>query len=161
MEYGRGTRGYAALKLREQGYKTVTSHIMYYTDLRSTCIYSTYNTRGMSNMQLKGGPHGAWAGACRTSSDTGPSASGRSMMLVSRARVHDVELKSGERARAVFAFSVYCNTYNISSSTQYTGKIRHIYKRKDRRTIISNDLCGPRPTQSSLYDPFQRCKIYQ
>ena len=38
------------------------------TDLRSTCIYSTYNTRGMSNMQLKGGPHGAWAGACRTSS---------------------------------------------------------------------------------------------
>ena len=68
MEYGRGTRGYAALKLREQGYKTVTSHIMYCTDLRSTCIYSTYNTRGMSNMQLKGGPHGAWAGACRTSS---------------------------------------------------------------------------------------------
>ena len=65
MEYGRGTRGYAALKLREQGYKTVTSHIMYCTDLRSTCIY---NTRGMSNMQLKGGPHGAWAGACRTSS---------------------------------------------------------------------------------------------
>ena len=54
MEYGRGTRGYAALKLREQGYKTVTSHIMYCTDLRSTCIY---NTRGMSNMQLKGGPH--------------------------------------------------------------------------------------------------------
>ena len=68
MEYGRGTRGYAALKLREQSYKTVTSHIMYCTDLRSTCIYSTYNTRGMSNMQLKGGPHGAWAGACRTSS---------------------------------------------------------------------------------------------
>ena len=66
MEYGRGTRGYAALKLREQGYKTVTSHIMYCTDLRSTCIY---NTRGMSNMQLKGGPHGALAGACRTSSD--------------------------------------------------------------------------------------------
>ena len=63
-----GTRGYAALKLREQSYKTVTSHIMYCTDLRSTCIYSTYNTRGMSNMQLKGGPHGAWAGACRTSS---------------------------------------------------------------------------------------------
>ena len=71
MEYGRGTRGYAALKLREQGYKTVTSHIMYCTDLRSTCIYSTYNTRGMSNMQLKGGPHGAWAGACRTASDGG------------------------------------------------------------------------------------------
>ena len=67
MEYGRGTRGYAALKLREQGYKTVTSHIMYCTDLRSTCIY---NTRGMSNMQLKGGPHGAWAGACRTSSES-------------------------------------------------------------------------------------------
>ena len=43
MEYGRGTRGYAALKLREQDYKTVTSHIMYCTDLRSTCIYSTYN----------------------------------------------------------------------------------------------------------------------
>ena len=37
------------------------------TDLCSTCIYSTYNTRGMSNMQLKGRPHGAWAGACRTS----------------------------------------------------------------------------------------------
>ena len=73
MEYGRGTRGYAALKLREQGYKTVTSHIMYCTDLRSTCIYSTYNTRGMSNMQLKGGPHGAWAGACRTSSGPSPS----------------------------------------------------------------------------------------
>ena len=72
MEYGRGTRGYAALKLREQGYKTVTSHIMYCTDLRSTCIYSTYNTRGMSNMQLKGGPHGAWAGACRTSSGWPP-----------------------------------------------------------------------------------------
>ena len=70
---GRGTRGYAALKLREQGYKTVTSHIMYCTDLRRTCIYSTYNTRGMSNMQLKGGPHGAWAGACRTSSETRPS----------------------------------------------------------------------------------------
>ena len=76
MEYGRGTRGYAALKLREQGYKTVTSHIMYCTDLRSTCIYSTYNTRGMSNMQLKGGPHGAWAGACRTSSGS-PKASGK------------------------------------------------------------------------------------
>ena len=28
MEYSRGTRGYATLKLREQGYKTVTSHIM-------------------------------------------------------------------------------------------------------------------------------------
>ena len=28
MEYSRGTRGYAALKLREQSYKTVTSHIM-------------------------------------------------------------------------------------------------------------------------------------
>ena len=26
--YSRGTRGYAALKLREQSYKTVTSHIM-------------------------------------------------------------------------------------------------------------------------------------
>ena len=28
----------------------------------------TYNRRGMSNMQLNDGPHGAWAGACRTSS---------------------------------------------------------------------------------------------
>ena len=28
MEYSRGTLGYAALKLREQSYKTVTSHIM-------------------------------------------------------------------------------------------------------------------------------------
>ena len=28
----------------------------------------TYNSRGMSNMQLNDGPHGAWAGACRTSS---------------------------------------------------------------------------------------------
>ena len=28
MEHSRGTRGYAALKLREQSYKTVTSHIM-------------------------------------------------------------------------------------------------------------------------------------
>ena len=28
MKYSRGTRGYAALKLREQSYKTVTSHIM-------------------------------------------------------------------------------------------------------------------------------------
>ena len=28
VEYSRGTRGYAALKLREQSYKTVTSHIM-------------------------------------------------------------------------------------------------------------------------------------
>ena len=26
----------------------------------------------MSNMQLKGGPHGAWAGACRTSSGREP-----------------------------------------------------------------------------------------
>ena len=25
----------------------------------------TYNRHGMSNMQLKDGPHGAWAGACR------------------------------------------------------------------------------------------------
>ena len=25
----------------------------------------TYNRRGMSNMQLNDGPHGAWAGACR------------------------------------------------------------------------------------------------
>ena len=65
MEYGRGTRGYAALKLREQGYKTVTPHIYV---LYGPPQYSTYNTRGMSNMQLKGGPHGAWAGVCRTSS---------------------------------------------------------------------------------------------
>ena len=79
MEYGRGTRGYAALKLREQGYKTVTSHIMYCTDLRSTCIY---NTRGMSNMQLKGGPHGAWAGACRTSSGSLPLAHNAQHSLV-------------------------------------------------------------------------------
>ena len=28
MEYSRGTRGYAALKLREQSYKTATSHII-------------------------------------------------------------------------------------------------------------------------------------
>ena len=28
MEYSLGTRGYAALKFREQSYKTVTSHIM-------------------------------------------------------------------------------------------------------------------------------------
>ena len=28
MEYSRGTRGYMALKLREQSYKTVTLHIM-------------------------------------------------------------------------------------------------------------------------------------
>ena len=28
MEYSRGTQGYAALKLREQSYETVTSHIM-------------------------------------------------------------------------------------------------------------------------------------
>ena len=28
----------------------------------------TYNRRGMSNMQLNDGPHGAWVGACRTSS---------------------------------------------------------------------------------------------
>ena len=27
---------------------------------------ATYNRRGMSNMQLNDGPHGAWAGACRT-----------------------------------------------------------------------------------------------
>ena len=33
----------------------------------------TYNRRGMSNMQLNDGPHGAWAGACRTSSE-GPRA---------------------------------------------------------------------------------------
>ena len=31
----------------------------------------TYNRRGMSNMQLNDGPHSAWAGACRTSSDLG------------------------------------------------------------------------------------------
>ena len=28
----------------------------------------TYNRRGMPNMQLHNGSHGAWAGACRTSS---------------------------------------------------------------------------------------------
>ena len=28
----------------------------------------TYNSRGMSNMQLNDGPHGAWVGVCRTSS---------------------------------------------------------------------------------------------
>ena len=32
----------------------------------------TYNRRGMSNMQLNDGPHGAWAGACRTSSGSDP-----------------------------------------------------------------------------------------
>ena len=31
-------------------------------------MHETYNRRGMSNMQLNDGPHGAWAGACRTSS---------------------------------------------------------------------------------------------
>ena len=30
--------------------------------------HETYNRRDMSNMQLNDGPHGAWAGACRTSS---------------------------------------------------------------------------------------------
>ena len=28
----------------------------------------TYNNRCISNMQLNDGPHGAWVGACRTSS---------------------------------------------------------------------------------------------
>ena len=70
--------------------KTVTSHIMYCTDLRSTCIYSTYNTRGMSNMKLKGGPHGAWAGACRTSSASQRGYTCRGSFLVCVVCMHDV-----------------------------------------------------------------------
>ena len=34
--------------------------------------HDIYNRRGMSNMQLNNGPHGAWAGACLTSSGVRP-----------------------------------------------------------------------------------------
>ena len=36
------------------------------------CIRLMYNTRGMSNMHLNDGPHGACAGACLTSSGVHP-----------------------------------------------------------------------------------------